>query len=392
MQERRDSLQDDERMIGGKKMGRIGVAFLIIGVGAVGLFNCTTSGERAESGECPEGEVCSDLTPDGLYFKGTELANGSINDSSLKVTAVGGVQTVTVLASADETDIFELDFEATLEGGDVVLDGVTPPTVTLFGEQAGTGMLRIVDPPTAELFDRVTVEAAPIAEYLLKPIHEETPFDGAWALFNGGVQHVYVALHDSGDQILVDESTTMGAATALSQGTVSQVAWDTLELDGVAPGDLELWVETGDGGRHEETVSLVDDVDEIVVDENIIELTDPVTVGSLATGCFRASRDGATVVGADWEYSFVGAGTSAVQVGFWPNCFMFDAENVGTVTVTASAGSASAEVTVQVVAALPPAPHSGERLQTKMDMGRARNFAHNIMRPVAGQRASGTGE
>ena len=151
-----------------------------------------------------------------------------------------------------------------------------------------------------------TVEAAPISEYLLKPIHEETPFDGAWALFNGGVQHVYVALHDSGDQILVDESTTMGAATALSQGTVSQVAWDTLELDGVAPGDLELWVETGDGGRHDGTVALVDDVDEIVVDENIIELTDPVTVGSLATGCFRASRDGATVVGADWEYSFDG--------------------------------------------------------------------------------------
>src|SRR6187402_2643497 len=54
-----------------------------------------TGGERANSGECPAGEVCSPETPRGLHFIGNAMSDqllGSLFGPA--ATAVGGTQEV----------------------------------------------------------------------------------------------------------------------------------------------------------------------------------------------------------------------------------------------------------------------------------------------------------
>src|SRR6185312_12992433 len=50
-------------------------------------------GERANTGQCPDGETCSPKTPNGLEFIGADLA-GTLDLSGPSPTAIGGTQSV----------------------------------------------------------------------------------------------------------------------------------------------------------------------------------------------------------------------------------------------------------------------------------------------------------
>ncbi len=128
-------------------------------------------GERATTGECPAGEVCSDATPGGLTFVG----NAFYDDAVLRLgpVLVGGTFDVG-LRTADGQPLPPFDYR--VEDGSVLSvelgEGVFGPTndegapfypveshVTLTGTGSGETYLRIVDAATGELYDRLLIEA-----------------------------------------------------------------------------------------------------------------------------------------------------------------------------------------------------------------------------------------
>src|SRR5688572_11558874 len=69
--------------------------FLSTLLAAVPLVAACTGGERASSGECPAGEICSPETPRGLHFIGNAMSDqllGSLFGPA--ATAVGGTQEI----------------------------------------------------------------------------------------------------------------------------------------------------------------------------------------------------------------------------------------------------------------------------------------------------------
>ena len=119
-------------------------------VAAVFLLSCDTPGERAQTGECPAGEECSELTPDGLYFRGPPVAG---LEAGLRVTAAEGTQTVTALiGEGEDREPFDHPFAASIDEP-FELGSVDAPSLELVAEDAGSANLRLADEETGELFD-----------------------------------------------------------------------------------------------------------------------------------------------------------------------------------------------------------------------------------------------
>lgn len=128
-------------------------------------------GERATTGECPPGEVCSDATPAGLTFVG----HAFYDETALRLGPVLVNGTFEVgLRGRDGEPLPPIAFE--IEDGAVLSaergTGVFGPTneagdpfyvvdshLTLTGTGSGASYLRVTDPSTGELFDRILIEA-----------------------------------------------------------------------------------------------------------------------------------------------------------------------------------------------------------------------------------------
>src|SRR5207302_10422867 len=112
----------------------------------VALAACAPLGDRAITGKCPAGEVCSPDTPDGLQFVGPGVY-GDLFLTGPGTTVVGGTQAVTIMENSpgDIQRPFTLPYTA--DGGAAVgIAGQSGSTVTLAGLASGTNELRIVDP------------------------------------------------------------------------------------------------------------------------------------------------------------------------------------------------------------------------------------------------------
>ncbi len=324
---------------------------LFTGFIACFFMTCTvTMGERRATGECPEGEICSDLTPRGLYFAGSVLSGGSMQPVS--VTAVGGQQTITVLTSSRPDSFFRLPFEVALTDDNVFsVESLDPPRFTLQGIQSGTSLLRVVDPSSGELFDRISVVAAPIYDRYLRAKSGETRVQGSWAFYNGTMQGVFVVLLDAMERRLVDETMIITHLNPGEVGDFTQVEWDLFQLEGFEPGIVEVMVQTGDGDSFNDEVSLVDMVDDVYVKSASPE-DGVVMAGFYANVCFRAENDGVVVLGAPWEFEVSGIGASGGEPFFGANCVFVRTESPGMITVTGTALGFSASVEFQIVAAM----------------------------------------
>src|SRR5688572_30139956 len=75
-------------------------------------------GERRNTGECPAGETCSDLTPTGLDFVGNRMV-GELLLSGPRATAIGGTQSIALeYDRGDGVDVaLDLPFSADDDGG-----------------------------------------------------------------------------------------------------------------------------------------------------------------------------------------------------------------------------------------------------------------------------------
>ena len=169
----------------GVGLGRRVMWSVFFAASALTLIACMArvNGERAETGECPAGEVCSQATAQGLHFVG----NAFFDDSSLMLgpVMVGGTFELGI-RTADGTRL--PDFAIETEDGQVFQvqqgSGVFGPTydgqplyrvdghIEITGMGAGRTTIRIVDEDTGELFDRIALDAYEISDIALSNMND----------------------------------------------------------------------------------------------------------------------------------------------------------------------------------------------------------------------------
>lgn len=335
--------------------------FLLAGLAPLA---CDTAGQRARTGECPEGEECSDLTPDGLYFRGPAV--GGI-EAGLHITASGGAQSVTALIDeGDERVPFEEPFAATVEEP-FSLGTVDAPSVEIVAESEGESDLRIVEDETGELFDVVEVSAADIdrTEVGAHPYSGDDP-----ALYYAeGEPQVVAKLYSSGDSRLVDEgielSTDVGA-------DVEAQAWDIFSLQDLELGENEITITSSAGDTYQHTIEAVDSIDEIemslLFDDDIDVEDIPVEIAAGESGllCFIGRNSGDAVLGLEWSYDVQGP-IEAAQSESIRRCANVTGVEAGEGQLIASAAGEEIQIDVDVVeeensSAVRYAPARGETL------------------------------
>lgn len=145
------------------------------------MLACTVEapGERASTGTCPPGETCSEATPHGLTFVGT----GFFDDEFLRLgpMIVGGRFDVGIRnPSGDPLPAFGFEIAdgsiLTASRGTGVFgpkDDAGAPThpvdayLTLEAHAPGTTMLRVVDPATGDLLDRIEMKVFEISDAIV---------------------------------------------------------------------------------------------------------------------------------------------------------------------------------------------------------------------------------
>jgi len=295
-------------------------------------FPACVGGQRAATGECPSGEVCSPETPDGLQFIGSSLIGAFVVGGPL-ATAVGGTQEIqidTEPALGIYTP-FELAFSVNDSGGaGVRFDHQNGNVVTVRGVAAKSNYLRILDPSNAELFDRKILDADQIASISLLPVTADTVPAGMPVVWASGEADIGIALMGSHDR-LVDTSLV-----ATLDGSVSR-AWDTLVMPSASAGSYALSVTAGNLAPTALTVDVVDAPDALAP-------VDPhATVAAGDDVCFAATNAGRFVAGLAWTFTIDGVATAGVG-----NCVNTD-QQAGNITVSAAAGGKTATIEMTIV-------------------------------------------
>lgn len=275
-------------------------------------------GERSMTGECPDGEVCSDLTPEGLFFSSVALSD-TIGD--LPGITVGGRQIVRLTPEG----LYALP-EFSVDGGEFLgveqairIDGDTGEA-TLTGMAAGNGLLRILAQDESGLLDRIRITVAEPTDSRVRPFvgvgaQVLEGFDGDWRIHDSVQQITVLAVLDAGGQRLVDIDLPFGADAPMATGRpAGDRGWDVLPLQvgGLTAVDVTI-------GDVVQTLEVTDKVD------SFMEVNVGLDDGDF-TVCF-AGVDGATpVFGAPLEYRWdddptarpLGGATADYPYFTWP--------------------------------------------------------------------------
>ena len=257
-------------------------------------------GERAQTGECPAGEVCSDATPGGLQFIGNDLV-GQLLLSGPRPTAIGGTQTVALQYDRGDGVLIALDlpFTADDDGGlGITVDATSGSQVTVRGAGSRTNYLRIID-EDGLLMDRKQLTGAALDRIeLVSEDFESVPADRQLA-FAPGSRTIGVALYGdvqgSGgptSERLVDTSMDLALAGA------ERRAWDTLSID-AAVGTYPLAVTAGDKPTATLDFVVVDQADSVTA---IGPVPSTIAANESASICFEAVAAGRYIAGLTWTY------------------------------------------------------------------------------------------
>ncbi len=285
------------------------------------LGACALPGQRATTGECPEGEICSDLAPDGVYFLGAPFSD-DIGEGGLSPTAVGGTQTVTALSGLDTTSPpFAESFDAVTADPEIAKVGlVTPPSLVLHGVSEGNTLLRLLEPGTEKLLDRIQIHILPATRLTIYPRELAYLIDGQspWALLAGSTPEIVIRLQDSEGFRVVDESLSVEP----SGDVVMQTAWDLVEVSVPNSGELSFQG-MATGLPFLVKASIVTSVDAIKPSPSLGNLTEPesVPLGGEGFYCFYAESGGTAVAGASWTFtSSAGVEVSPQDTERWASC------------------------------------------------------------------------
>ncbi|MBV8760969.1 MAG: hypothetical protein JO257_26985 [Deltaproteobacteria bacterium] len=306
------------------------------------LIPACTGGDRANTGECPQGEICSPKTPKGLHFIGVDLVDtlGLVGPSA---TAVGGTQNVALQYDRGDGILIALDlpYQAlTMDSKGVTVAATSGSVVSVVGQASGTDYLRITDTDGRTLFDRKLMDAGTLDTIQLVPsTFEHTPTDAelAWApgTFDIGIA-LFGQVGTTPHERLVDDTMTLDLAGA------TQTHWDTLHLANAQPGTSTLMVTAGDKPPAPIDIVVTGTADSVMADQA------PTGVVSNQTTdvCFVALTGSRVIVGLPWTFTVDGApGTAALAA----DCVAVKTtKTTGTVTITAAAGGKNAMLTLPV--------------------------------------------
>lgn len=293
-------------------------------------------GDRANNGgECPDDEVCSSKTPEGLYFRSYGYANRGI-DTGPEVTAVGGSQSVDLYSKALIS--LPLSFAFGIDTGtNVTALAKGPHAITLTGAKVGSNYIRITDPDDGTLFDRISVGAAALNRIAVVGASEPAlATDNELAFTQQSA--LAIELFDKDNRHLVDEGAVIGGA-AITRGS----HWDTATLaPNLATGTQTISVAAGDKPAANIDIRIVAGADRIAA------ITPPTQlyVNDAITLCFRASVGNTRVVGMPWTFTLNGAPALSTFVN---NCTSVVPSQLGTATVVATAAGMSATLALPVV-------------------------------------------
>lgn len=304
-------------------------------------------GERYNTGECPAGETCSDLTPTGLKFIGNRLY-GELLLSGPRPTAVGGTQAIALqYQRADGVSIaLNVPFTADDDGGiGVKVDAVSGSQVVVRGAGSRSNHLRILD-SDGLLMDRKELTGAAVATIALIPEDmERVPADKQVA-FAPGARELGIAIygdvqtsHGPRSQRLIDTSMNLQLAGATRKG------WDSLSINAVV-GTSTLAVTAGDKPAANLDFVVVDHADSVSV---IDRAPSTVAANQSTSVCFQALTAGRYVAGLTWTFIVDGATTVQGDGRLLRNCIGVSTQKTsGTVSVQASAGGQTTAIALTV--------------------------------------------
>jgi hypothetical protein len=124
----------------------------------------TVVGDRANEG-CPDDETCSDLAPRGLLFRGQMLYDEGVD--RLGPILVGGQFDLSFYRSDADLSYFEVELDEHLDQTGLLRD---PPGVMLWGLSPGSSSIRVVDPETGALLDRLTIDVVALEDVVLSNV------------------------------------------------------------------------------------------------------------------------------------------------------------------------------------------------------------------------------
>lgn len=306
---------------------------------AFGLVACQPGEltDRPEGPFCPDDETCSSATPDGLTFARVypmpPMPYGSHRVDYPRPIALGAREALRFRDPLDRP-LPAYDARSSLSLLSVTPAGVG--LVVLEGVHEGEAYLRLTEPSSESLFDRIAVAVKKIDSVRVLP-QEPASAAARYALMRDG-QAIFVvgaASHD-GDW-LADDGLAL-------EGTSAQSV-NVLGLDG----DRTLVARASDGTRGETEVFVVDRVDSVGLYDlrglgglRLESLAGEVPIDKPRVVCAAAWAQGSPVVGE--RFVFVGSANvriddSPILVGSWPSfaCPLVTATGPGPATLSVHA-------------------------------------------------------
>ncbi len=318
---------------------------------AVPLFACNTAGERADTGECPAGEICSPNTPNGLHFIGNTMADELFGGSGPGATAIGGTQEVALeMVRSDGVRVaLAMPYQADDDGGlGVIVVTKAGSVVTVKGARSRSNYLRITDPATGELYDRYTLTGAALTSMrLVGTSFEMTPTGRPDLVFATGEQEIGVALvgevqESSGSKLerLVDTSMVLDLPGS------TRTSWDSIKIANALPGTYPLQVTAGDKPAAAMPITVVAGADAIAP----LDAQPTVPANSSATVCFQATSNSRYIYGLVWTFTANGTTITKGKSSLTRNCTSVSSEGMtsGSIPVTASAGGKTLTINVLI--------------------------------------------
>jgi hypothetical protein len=303
-------------------------------------------GERANSGQCPAGEVCSPKTPNGVHFFGRALVDDLLLTGPAP-TAIGGTQDVALQYDRGDGILIALDLPYMIDddgGTGVRFDRQSGSVATVIGAGSRTNYLRVLDAADGTLFDRKQLTGASLDTIeLVDAGFERIPL-GAQLVWATGTQDVGIALFGQVQESTgpVSERIVDDTMTASLTGA-ERTAWDTLHIPNAIAGTSIVTVAAGDKAPAPVDFTVVDHADALdVISPNPLLIP---AKGSQEV-CFKATSNSRYIVGLAWSFSVEGvAATGSLS----HNCIVATTQKTtGTVMVQGSAGGQTKTVALNV--------------------------------------------
>ena len=298
---------------------------------AIAVFSPAAScdgGEREMSGTCPDQEVCSPETEDGLHFVGPIIGEGLFDPGDVKLVATGGTQTISIEVSLDGVRTpFDLAYDATIEGVAATIETRQANRLVVRGGASGSmDHLRITDPIDGTLFDRIAIGSQAVTRIELSRTFIDAmsgiPADNSFLYAPGSV--AYIQLRGNPGYAVVDEGMQ------ISGSGVTQIKWDQVQLPDLAPGMHPITVVAA-GQTVQLQLPIVAGPDRLEESWG----TTVLEVGEPAIICYGAFL-GPRYVHVPWSFT---ADNADVEPSYLEGCVNVTARKAGAVVVHVRGGS-----------------------------------------------------